>query len=1042
MMLMKSMRLSLSAALAVFCLLAPGVEAKKTQSKRVEALTPEQQLETFRLPEGYVIELVASEADGIVNPIDMAFDDSGRLWTQTARMYPLDPVADIQWKDLLRLMNDPEAQQRNPEFKRVLDLYRGHTKGEDQILVISDLYGKGPAKVSVFADGLAIPQSILPYRKGAFVAQGSELLFLEDADGNGVAEKRTPVLTGFGITDTHTMAHTLVRGPGNWIHFSQGALNMGEVTAVKSGAKARFDYSKIGRFSIDGEKLEVIGSGLNNIWGFWMRPDGQWWGTEANDFGMSIVPMEPGTGYKGIGNEKIRPYQPLFPVLHKFRVGGTGISGLAFADDLNGGFPAEWKDVAFLANPITNSINAVRIRRSGDGTVTAEHLPDFLTCEDDWFRPVNIEFGPDGCLYILDWYNKIISHNEVARSHPDRDKTHGRIWRIRFLQAGQRQVPDLQQASPRELLAHLTSGSAWQKRAALNQIVDRGLESLDVPLVRLAGEPTAHEHSRIHALWALEGIRHYDESLMRELLASPLPNLRREAVRSLIALAPSLKVFNAALEVTVEDPHPMVRSATLRAIAERGEANDRTIDILVTACKPELPGDQLGGPYERKFERYLARMALESFQAQLNGYFASRRVRGQPQSHLLWASQALPPAQRQRITQRIWGELDPEQALDESTFVVLARSLDGPRMIEIASRLLQNQTHGPAYVRYALKHQSRVQSRELATILSPVLERMLKLPEQRLLALDAIARFKVVLPPDEMTRLLADEMTPELAAAVLKALQADPRGNQASIKTLARNPIIPLDVRLSASHSHVQVAPREGQPHLIKLIASLAAEQRPLLMSEFSSSRQGSALLMAALIRKALEPDDFDVASAERMAQHLRNNPQVLDLLKQARDREAKSKQQQSVRLDQLMKATAQLEGKPETGKILFQSCLMCHKVGDQGHDIAPALDGSGHREREALLTAILEPNAAIESAYQLFRVRKKDDSTLEGYRFQDDENGVTLAFMGGAKLFIPAAEIASKSFVSGRSFMPTGLIDGYSDQNVADLLAYIATLK
>ena len=103
--------------------------AQKTQSVRTRIYTPEEELAGFKVPEGFVIELVASERDSVVNPIDLTFDDAGRLWTQTARMYPLDPVADIQWDDLLRLMDDQEAQKKHPNFKRVLDLYQGKTKG-------------------------------------------------------------------------------------------------------------------------------------------------------------------------------------------------------------------------------------------------------------------------------------------------------------------------------------------------------------------------------------------------------------------------------------------------------------------------------------------------------------------------------------------------------------------------------------------------------------------------------------------------------------------------------------------------------------------------------------------------------------------------------------------------------------------------------------------------------------------------------------------------------------------------------------------------
>lgn len=1033
---------TLTLCLLALCCVSPALLAKKTQSDRTKALSPEEQLKTFKLPEGYSIELVASEADGIINPIDLAFDAKGRLWTQTAKMYPLDPGKDIPWNQLLKLMDDPEAQKKDPEFGRILNLYQGKTQGDDSIVIISNLYGKEKPKTSTFADGLAIPQSILPYKSGAFVAQGSELFYLDDTDGDGSADKRTPILTGFGFTDTHTMAHTLVRGPDNWIHFSQGALNKGEVTAVKSGAKTRFDYSKIGRFSIDGEKVEVISSGLNNIWGFWMRSNGQWWGTEANDFGMSIVPMEPGTGYKGIGNQRIRDYQPWLPVLHKFRVGGTGISGLAFNDDAEGGFPKEWNNVAFLANPITSTINAVRIVRNDNGTVTAEHLPDFLSSEDDWFRPVNIEFGPDGCLYIVDWYNKIVSHNEVPRTHPDRDKTHGRIWRIRYDKAPARKVPDLSNASPEQLLTSVVSPSAWEKRAAVHQITDRQLAQLAEPLELLAMNQKQSEEARIHALWALEGLAAYRAELMASLLKSDLPNLRREAVRAMGTLAPDLKTLNAALAVSVNDSNPMVRSETLRTIAERGEANDGTIDILVTASKPELPGNDLGGAYERKFERYLARMALEAFPSELFSYLSSASATKQSNSNLLWASQALPEEARVKAFVNLWSKNDPNQLLDEPTFVILADFVKNPFAAKTATPALQNKTHGPTYVQYAINHQSQVQSDTLAAILAPVIESMLADPKQRLTALDAIARLKAPVPSHAIESLLIDSDNPKLVTAALKALQANPQKNLSIIEKLAMNEKQSFDIRLSATHSLYQIAPKQGEAQFNALLKSSSPENKPKVIREFSTSGQGSSLLLQRFQKQSLAVSLFDTASAERMVQFNRRDKAAQNLLKQVRAYQDKEKKAIAAKLKHLMKVPDQLEGNVKTGEVLFNTCLMCHKVGERGHDIAPALDGSAHRDREALLTAILDPDAAVESSYQVYRVRKKDDTSLEGYLSKEDESGVTIAFMGGTTVFVPAKEIASKGFVSGRSFMPSGLISGYSDQNVADLLAFIATLK
>ena len=182
----------------------------------------------------------------------------------------------------------------------------------------------------------------------------------------------------------------------------------------------------------------------------------------------------------------------------------------------------------------------MKIIRNPDGSVTASHLPDFLTSKDDWFRPVNMEFGPDGSLYIADWYNKVVSHNEVPTTDPDRDKTHGRIWRIRHVSQQPGVIPDFYHVKTEELVQYLASPSLWAKRAAWHQITDRPISEtrpLASALVALAGDPSQDEVTRIHALWSLEGIKQYDATLLSSLVQSPLDDLRREAVRSLASFS-------------------------------------------------------------------------------------------------------------------------------------------------------------------------------------------------------------------------------------------------------------------------------------------------------------------------------------------------------------------------------------------------------------------------------------------------------------------------------------------------------------------------
>ncbi len=1020
---------------------------KKTDAYLSDGIkTPEEELAGFKLPEGFVMELVASERDGVINPVDLTFDDAGRLWTQTAIMYPLDPVADIQWNDLLKLMDDQEARNNHPAFKRIHDLYQGKTKGIDKVLVLSNLYDKNtPVKTTVWADGLAIPMSILPYKDGAYVAQGSELFFLNDANKDGKADERTPLLTGFGYTDTHTMAHVLVRAPGGWIYFSHGALNKGEVSSLTSGAKQHINYSKIARFSMDAKKFELVSSGLNNIWGFQLRNNGQWYGCEANDLGYSIVPLEPGTGFPGIGNDRLREYQPWMPELHKFRVGGTGISGLAFSDDASGSFPAEWKDVALLANPITSTINAVKIVRNPDGTVSAEHLPDLLSSEDKYFRPVNMEFGPDGCLYVADWYNKIISHNEIPTTHPDRDKTHGRIWRIRHVSQKPRTIPDYNTVKTKDLVEHLKSPTLWAKRAAWHQITDRPADEtskLAPALVALAADKSQDEVTRILALWSLEGIKHYDAKLMNSLLSAPQHDLRREAVRSLASFSLSAAEAATALKDIVEDANPMVRSEVLRTLSDLGKADASTIDILVRASKPELPGNEMGGSYERRFERFLALKALEQYPDQLYSYMNSASAAQRPATNLLWASQALPKAQKEEMFLKIWPAAKMN-ALDESNFILVSKMLGNQKIYALMKPIIENPAYAAKYLEMALKNQQQTQSAELSSLLEAPVSLLLKskAESERQLALDAAGRLKINASRVAIMKLISDQSPETTVKLALKALESNPEANKEAFVQILKNEKLDFDLRVSALHILSRADSKEALRILQQWIPELNNEQKRTLANILSGSGAGSTLLINMYDKKLIDLKAFTLSAAERVYNSVPNSAGGLAIMEGVKKNAADEKKAFNTRLTKYMAIAEKKGGNPEKGKIIFQTCLMCHRVGDKGQEIAPALDGSAARENEALLTAILDPDAAVEGGYALYRVTKKDNSSIEGYLFRKEERGTTIAFMGGSKIFIEAADIKSQGFLGGRSFMPKGLIENYDDDQVADLLAYIRTL-
>ncbi|MFK7850082.1 MAG: family 16 glycoside hydrolase, partial [Akkermansiaceae bacterium] len=372
-----------------------------------------EQLKLFHVPDGYEIELVAQESAGIGKFISVYFDQRGRLWTQTALEYPVDG---------------------NQNAAVAEALYKRHAK--DKVLVYSreslaDLPEGGLTDPTIFADGLAMPLGILPWGNGdsAYVLHGHDLVLLTDTDGDGKSDKRKVILTGFGVQDSHLFPHQFTRAPGGWIWMAQGLFNNSSVH--RPGEKQSIPWPKcsMARVRPDGSGFEITSTGPNNIWGLALTGEGEAFIQEANDFGYPIMPFHEFAYYPGGMKGLKKTYQPSFPPTAEFRMGGTSLSGLSLLE--NGPAVDDKADLTMLvANPIISKVQVLGMHRNGPGW-NLEKLEALVSCDDPFFRPVALTQGPDNCIYIVDWYNKIISHNEVPRNHPDRDKTRGRIWRLK-----------------------------------------------------------------------------------------------------------------------------------------------------------------------------------------------------------------------------------------------------------------------------------------------------------------------------------------------------------------------------------------------------------------------------------------------------------------------------------------------------------------------------------------------------------------------------------------------------------------------------------
>src|SRR4051794_5668274 len=436
------------AALSITLASLPLFAAEPPLVAPTEARTPADERAGFKLPPGFTAQLVASDPD-ILKPMQIAFDAKGRLWVPTSREYPF-----------------PAAGR----------------PGTDKLFVLDDFGPDGKArKISVFADDLNIPIGILPLPDcksvlvssidpgppGAKQPAGCYIWKLTDTKGTGKADLKEKLYGPFGVRDTHGMVNSFTLMPDGWVYACHGYANEDRVKGT-DGHEAPMQSGSVFRFRPDGRRIEMFTRGQVNPFGLAYDP---FFNLYSADFhSKPITQLIRGAVYESFG----KPHDGLGfgPNMINHDHGSTALCGLTWyeADQ----FPPEFKGTMFLGNVVTNRINFDKIEFVGS-TPKAVQQPDFLVSSDLWFRPVDIKLGPDGCLYVSDFYNKIIGHYEVDLKHPGRDRTRGRIWRIVWTGKDAKppkSVGDLTKMKPEELDKLLGHPNIAVRMHATHQLIN------------------------------------------------------------------------------------------------------------------------------------------------------------------------------------------------------------------------------------------------------------------------------------------------------------------------------------------------------------------------------------------------------------------------------------------------------------------------------------------------------------------------------------------------------------------------------------------
>ena len=465
-------------------------------------LSPEDEQKKFKLPPGFEIQLVAAEPD-IIKPMNMAFDARGRLWVTVTREYP---------------------------YAAPLD-----KPGRDAIKILEDTNGDGKAdKITTFADGLNIPTGIYPLASPVGPAPSPGLACIawsipniwlfRDKDGDDKADSREVLFGPLGWErDTHGMNSSFRRGFDGWLYITHG-FNNNSTARGKDGSEIKMNSGNTYRVRLDGSRVEQHTFGQVNPFGLCFDPLGNLYSADCHS--SPVYQLLRGGYYPSFG----KPHDGLgfAPAMIEHAHGSTAICGpLYYSDSL---WPEEYRDNMLICNVMTSRLNRDRLSEHGS-TKIARELPDFLTAEDPWFRPVDIQPGPDGALYIADFYNRIIGHYEVPLEHPGRDRTSGRIWRVTYRGKTHPKRLDLTRASANQLIEALRDPNITHRMLATDQLTDRLGKSAVAPLQRALRK--AEGHQKVHILWALFRLDALDDKTIEAAAKDPSREVRAHVMRIL-----------------------------------------------------------------------------------------------------------------------------------------------------------------------------------------------------------------------------------------------------------------------------------------------------------------------------------------------------------------------------------------------------------------------------------------------------------------------------------------------------------------------------
>jgi uncharacterized protein len=979
-------------------------------SKMQKPLPAAESIKHLVVPKGFHAELFVSEEQlGGGKPICMNWDERGRLWVAMTYDYP---------------------NQLQPPGQ-----------GHDRIVFCEDTDGNGRAdKVTVFAEKLSIPTSIFFARGGVLVFDAGQTIFFKDTDGDGKAYLRELLFGAWNMRDTHGTASNMQYGLDNWIWGMQG-YNRSRIT-LKNGEQTEFFNQGFFRFQSDGSKFEFIRSTDNNTWGLGISEEGIIFGSTANRNPSVYMPI-PNRYYERVRGWTTSLQLHIIADSYLFKP----ITGKVRQVDQHGGYTAAaghslytarrypkeyWNRTAFVAEPTGHLVGAFVIRRDGSH-FRSNNSFNLAASDDEWTAPTMAEVGPDGNVWVIDWYNYIVQHNPTpigfktgkgAAYETDlRDKKYARIYRIVYDGPSAKESKErfsLANAAPEKLVATLKNDNLFWRRHAQRLLVERGKQDVVPALLAMARDPSVDAIGLnvgvIHALWTLHGLGALDGSnaeaaaVAVAALKHHAAGVRRNAVQVLPRDAKSVAAILDAgltrdadaqvrlmslLALADQPPTPAAGEAIAAALSDPANANDRWV--------PDAATSAAANNGESFLKALAAKKKPSTKLLAVAGIVAEHYARNAPAGSVGTVIAGLVDADAQIIGAVVRG---------------LSKGWPGSKPLKLDERTEQNlekllnrlppERRGEL-IKLTIAWGSKKFEQRVAEVSRSLLA---KVKDESLPATDRIDaagelagyRRADVATVEALLEQITPRTSPEVALGFLQALQVSEVADTGKL-ILERLPALTPATR-AAGLAILLTRPEWTRALLV------SAEKNNIRLMDLSLDQQ----------RTLTEHPDRRIRFRART------------LL--SRGGALPNPDRQKV-LQELLPITKE-KGDAVAGKAVFlNQCSKCHVHGTEGNRIGPDLTGMAVHPKDHLLADLLDPSRSVEANFRAYTVSTTAGRVFTGLLASESKTTIELFDAEGKKQTILRQDI-EELVATNKSLMPEGFEKLLSRKDLANLLEFL----